>query len=783
MGKRKKRHAEGGRWTGYKNRAWLVFNIGWTTVYLLWRTFRTLPLEFGLISAVAGISLLVVEILGMLEAFVHYFNMNRIENHEVPIVPWEEYPDVDVFIATYNEPPELLYKTINGCVHMEYPDKNKVHIYLCDDGKRPEMRELAQRMGIHYLDREDHEGAKAGNLNHAMSVTNSPLIATFDADMVPQSNFLLVMAAYFVDQEIKNRDLEEKDRVKLGFIQSPQSFYNPDLFQFNLFSEGRIPNEQDYFYKDVQVARNKSNSVIYGGSNTLISREALEAVGGFYTKSVTEDFATGILIQKKGYVCYAINTVLASGLSPTDLKSLVNQRIRWARGCIQTGRKMHLIFSPHLSFAQKANYLASIWYWYASWKRLIYIMSPILFAAFGVMVVKCTLVEVLIFWLPMYISSNVSLKMMSRNIRTTKWTNLYETVIFPFMLIPVLMETLCIKMKKFKVTKKERSEENGLKRFAYAIPHFVLIALSIVGIVNCVRWTFDTGRIDYFVILFWLFLNLYNLVMSLFFILGRKVVRNAERQRAQMDCKIKTEYEEEWGKTVDISESGVSVLLSYPMDIDEGRAVEIYLNDRRYEATVAGKGVLVENKEKKWRYVFQVVDWLVSRAEYMQLVYDREPSLPTNLDESLSSFDDLRINVSRRVYSQTFQNRRRARLPVWRHFTTDMEQQVYVIDFNYEFILLRKELRMPIMFAIDLGDGLRLDCAFDRAIDGEKSLYRIENYKEIHDNPKLHLLLSGWVQQMVEGEGPHENKHVYEPVSNKRRRMTAEDEFSELEYL
>ena len=56
MGKRKKRHAEGGKWTGYKNRAWLVFNIGWTTVYLLWRTFRTLPLEFGLVSAVAGIS-------------------------------------------------------------------------------------------------------------------------------------------------------------------------------------------------------------------------------------------------------------------------------------------------------------------------------------------------------------------------------------------------------------------------------------------------------------------------------------------------------------------------------------------------------------------------------------------------------------------------------------------------------------------------------------------------------------------------------------------------------
>ena len=276
------------KFEGLKNRAWLIFNIGWTIVYLLWRTFRTVPLHDGIISAVAGISLLVVEIIGMFEAFVHYFNMHKIENHPIPQVPLEEDPDVDVFIATYNEPTDLLYKTVNGCVHMDYPDKSKVHIYICDDGRREEVRKLAEELHVNYLDREDNEGAKAGNLNHALSMTSSPLIATFDADMIPQHEFLLDTVAYFVDQEIKNRDLDEKDRVKLGFIQTPQSFYNPDLFQFNLFSESRIPNEQDYFYKDVQVARNKSNCVIYGGSNTVISREALEDVGGFFTKSITD---------------------------------------------------------------------------------------------------------------------------------------------------------------------------------------------------------------------------------------------------------------------------------------------------------------------------------------------------------------------------------------------------------------------------------------------------------------------------------------------------------------
>lgn len=776
---KKKKTRETGKVGEVRNLAWLYFNIGWTVLYLLWRTFCTVPLEYGILSAVAGIALLVVEILGMLEAFVHYFNMYKIENHEVPRVPAEEFPDVDVFIATYNEPVDLLYKTVNGCIHMKYPDKNKVHIYLCDDGKRQEVRELAEQMGVGYIDREDHEGAKAGNLNHAMSVTSSPLIATFDADMIPKNNFLMVMVSYFVHQEIKNRELEEKDRVKIGFIQSPQSFYNPDLFQFNLFSENRIPNEQDYFYKDVQITRNKSNSVIYGGSNTLISREALNEVGGFYTESITEDFATGILIQKKGYQCFAINTVLASGLSPTTLRSLINQRVRWARGCIQTGRKLHLIFSGKMSFAQKANYLASIWYWYASWKRLIYIISPILFATFGVVVVKCTLVEVLIFWLPMYISSNMCLKMMSRNIRTTKWTNLYETVIFPYLLIPVLLETLGISMKKFKVTKKGENKEEESNLF-YALPHGLLIVLSVIGIVNCIRWTFDTGRIDYFVILFWLFLNLYNLVMSLLFILGRKAVRNAERQSVSMECRVKTAYEEETGKTVDISESGISVLLDRGMDIDEGEAVELTLDDGRYHAKLTGEIVLVEKQGEKWRYVFLVKEMGESKAEFMQLIYDRDPSLPMNLDESVSSFDDLRINISKRLYTQNFQNRRRARIPINDDYPADIAQKVHIIDYNYEYVLLDSGKKLPAIFSIILEEGLELECVLEKRLLEEKRLYRVSNYRKLHDDPALHEKLKNWLHSNTHGEIREEDTPK---VSLKRRRMQAADEFSEMEYL
>ncbi|WP_312941278.1 cellulose synthase catalytic subunit, partial [Oscillibacter sp.] len=411
--------SRGGDASALRNRLWMFLTVILNTVYLYWRIRYTLPLEYGTISIIAGVSLLAVEVLGALESLVHYFNMHRIENHPVPVVPPELFPEVDIFIATYSEPEELLYKTVNGCKYMEYPDPEKVHIYLCDDGNRSEIRRLAREMKVRYIGRSENTGAKAGNLNNALARTKSSLIVTLDADMIPQRKFLMHCVPYFVDAELKNKTRSEKDKIRMGFVQTPQSFYNPDLFQFFLYSENRIPNEQDYFYKDIQVSRNRSNSVIYGGSNTVLSRAAIEDIGGFYQGAITEDFATGILLQKKKYICYAINEVLASGLSPTDLPSLIQQRIRWARGCIQTGRKLHILFTPKLTMGQKANYWASIWYWFGPVKRFIYIMSPILFAVFGFMVIKCTLPEVLIFWLPMYLSSNVTLRMFSQGIRST----------------------------------------------------------------------------------------------------------------------------------------------------------------------------------------------------------------------------------------------------------------------------------------------------------------------------------------------------------------------------
>ena len=159
----------------WRGKVWFLINMFCTIIYLLWRFFFTIPFEYGLVSTIAGVALLVVEVLGMVEAFIHYANMYNVSHYELPQVPQELYPDVDVFIATYNEPPELLYKTVLGCTRMEYPDKSRVHIYLCDDNRRDTMRELAAKLGVNYLCRPDNKGAKAGNLNNALAHSSSPL--------------------------------------------------------------------------------------------------------------------------------------------------------------------------------------------------------------------------------------------------------------------------------------------------------------------------------------------------------------------------------------------------------------------------------------------------------------------------------------------------------------------------------------------------------------------------------------------------------------------------------
>ena len=498
--------------TGIK-RLYLFLLAVFTAVYLVWRIGKTLPLDHRPVDIVFALVLLLTELIGVGEMIVHYM----LEGRRKPCPPPPELtavklPEVDVLVPTCGEPVELVERTLSGCLAMQY--KGRVHIYLCDDANRGEMREMAKKLGAEYISRKERTDAKAGNLNHALSLTSSPLVAVFDADMCPEPQFLMKTVPYFMEKSGKHK--KQQLSGKTGFVQTPQSFRNEDLFQRAFRAGDIIPNEQDYFYLELEPARNSCNAVIFGGSNTLLSRKALNDAGGFITETLTEDFATGIEIQKHGYRCIAIDTPLAYGLSPENLTDMIRQRNRWARGCIQAGRKTHLMFTSKLTLSQRMSYLAAISYWYSPLKKLVYLFAPLMYSIFGITVMNCDFKQMLMFWLPMYFLAACGIRFFSNGIRSAWWSDIYELCMFPFLLPGVLAESAGIRKKQFNVT--DKSGRTGW-RLWYTLPFIALIALSVLGTVNTVNRMISEQTTVYLFLLFWLTVNLYELLYALTFVL------------------------------------------------------------------------------------------------------------------------------------------------------------------------------------------------------------------------------------------------------------------------
>lgn len=739
-----------------RKKLWLWLMTVTSVIYILWRLFFTLPLHAGIVSLIAGIALFVAEFISMLEAVIHYICMSKDKAPEFPVIPESEYPHVDVLIATHSEEPELLFKTINGCKHMEYPDPAKVHIYLCDDNDRPEMAKLAQKMGVGYFGLSGNKLAKAGNLNNALSKTDSPLVVTFDSDMIPRSSFLMKTVPYFFLPEMiledgvwRKRTEEELDPdYKIGFVQTPQSFYNPDLFQFNFFAESNIPNEQDYFFKEVNVGRNSSNSAIYAGSNTLISRRALEEVGGIRTKTITEDFATGIDIQAKGYTCFAIDEVLASGLAPDDFPNLLKQRQRWGRGCVQTIRSARFLLGK-LPFLSKLSYLSCLLYWWTFLRRIVYILSPILFTVFGVLVVRTELWGILLIWLPSYLIYNHSLRLLSGKVRDQKWSNIVDTILCPYMILPILAETFGIRMRTFAVTSKEKTGTKSAK-IIYAIPHLILLAASIVGIYFSIERLMLYKNILGLVVLFWLCMNTYFLTMAVFFLLGRINYRSSERFRAEIPVTFSVGTRTVHGTTCDISENGLSFVTDFPEFLHG--IVDFELRDGKWAARVSGEVVQVGQFGNQWKYGVKLAELPFEEQEnYAQIVFDRLPTLATEI--KTGAVKDLLVFFKRKTASSVLSQRKLPRIVLNTSVRTDNGSVVHVLDYNYQYMLLTGAVPDS-EFDLYMGrTALHLKKA-QTSIGGKDNLFEIENWENISDSLELHEALLELIQgkQMEEKE-------------------------------
>jgi len=746
------------------------------TIYLIWRVIFSLPVSYGPLAMVLGIILYLCELISGIDSISNYLGQIRPLPLERPDMPDSWYPHVDVMVATHDEDLNLIYNTLNACLYLDYPDKSKVHVHLCDDGNRPEMRTLAEKLGVNYIDMPEPKHAKAGNMNNALRQTSGDLVAFLDADMIPRREFLTTLVPYFFLPRLKKdasgtwveRKADEIDpKYRVGFVQTPQNFYNPDLFQFSLYAEERIPNEQMYFFRELNVARNRNNAPLLCGSNVIIARAALEEIGYFPTATITEDFETGVRIQTAGYATYALPVCLANGLNPPAVVNLLVQRERWGRGCMQTFHNINPLTNSRIPLKRRFSYLCTLLYWLTFFARFVFIITPILVAIFGVLIVECSLGELLIFWLPQYLLHIFAMSRLSSKTRTVHWNNTVDTIMFPFLVVPILLDMMGFRLKRFKVTDKTHQKKTNSNP-SLVLPHIVLFGLSLVGIVLCVVNILQNQAFYNIIILFWLIVNAKSLLLAIFFMLGRTNERLYYRFYVKIPAEIEYAGHIYTGTTFDLSEGGLSVALDFPAWLPADASVRVRLRDRVYRVEMDCIMVQVKTtKADPWVYSLrleQIDD--KGMSNYRQMIYEREPSLPEAVNETMPVIEDIKVNFDKRLGGlPQFFSRKFPRVLPSQEGRLDDGTLITLYDFSYQYVLARP---MPplaegqsLCVHVAPGVDMILTMPESHLAAQNRGICRVANAEDWRDNPRYVAVLAQWAK----GKQP-EQVHVEPPAQN-----------------
>ena len=423
--------------------------------YLIWRT-----TTINQLHPVFSWLLYAAEAYGVVGALVHIFIMWRLTKRVPPAAP--DGLSVDVFVTCFNEPVSMLRRTLLLARDMDYPHQT----WLLDDGNRPEMRGLADSLGVHYLTRADNAHAKAGNLNNALAHTQGDFIALFDADHAPRRDFLVKTLGYFLDP-------------KVALVQTPQEFFNLNSFQHRVSHRThRMWTEQSLFFKVLQRGKDYWNAAFFCGTCAVVRRQSIDHIGGFAVGTVTEDLHTSIKLHKAGLLSVYHAESLAFGIAPAQIEPFLAQRVRWGQGAMQVLRKEGVLLTPHLTLAQKINYLASMTTYFDGWQKAIFWLAPVVVLLTGWMPIDANGWVFLCWFAPFFLLSIAAFEEMSRgygNIVMTEQYNFARFAAFAWATLGLLMGP-----RKFRVTNKSMSQRQ--QAFLQVLPQWALMGLSVAAV-------------------------------------------------------------------------------------------------------------------------------------------------------------------------------------------------------------------------------------------------------------------------------------------------------------
>jgi cellulose synthase (UDP-forming) len=492
----------------------------------------------------------------MVDQFILYLTFLRTsdrsaeaDRHEARVraLPPEQLPAVDVYIPTYNEPIEVLEKTITGALCLDYPN---LSIWVLDDGRRPWLKAFCETKGVGYLNRPDNAHAKAGNINHALTRTSAEFVAMFDADFVPQRKFLMRTIGFFSDPEI-------------GIVQTPHAFYNYDPMQVNLALRKSLPDEQRFFFDVIMPSRDAWDAAFCCGSNSVTRRAALRAVGdALPTQSITEDMLLSMTMLRKGYVTRYLCERLAFGLAPETVDAFFTQRQRWARGAIQILYLGNGPLGRNLTIMQRLLFLPTHWL-SLGLRSLIAVVAPIVFLWTGLSpVFDVTAADVVYYFVPMVLALTGGVWAFAPG-RHFPLASQVQGTFLSFKILPTVLGTLVKPFgHPFKVTPKGGTSQTSNYARGIFWTAASLMGLTVFGlIINTIpEWRIVESVQTLPVVAFWSAINV--VVLFLVCMMSLQAPRRRGEERFELDEPIRVIGSSgaiSSGRIKDISLSGVRI--------------------------------------------------------------------------------------------------------------------------------------------------------------------------------------------------------------------------------
>ena len=283
-----------------------------------------------LILATYFFVLVILAVYGWHRYYLVYLYMKNKGRTPVPPERPEAWPAVTIQLPIYNEM-YVADRLIDSVCQIDYP-RELLEIQVLDDStdetcsvaEQAVRRNAARGVDIKYIHRTDRTGYKAGALDAALKVAKGEFVAIFDADFIPTTDFLTRTVPFFVDP-------------KIAMVQARWGHINQE---YSLLTKIQSILLDGHFVLE-HGGRNRAGLFFnFNGTAGIWRRDAISDAGGWQHDTLTEDLDLSYRAQLRGWRFVFLPDLIAPAEVPVEMNSFKSQQHRWAKGSIQTCRKL-----------------------------------------------------------------------------------------------------------------------------------------------------------------------------------------------------------------------------------------------------------------------------------------------------------------------------------------------------------------------------------------------------------------------------------------------------------